>query len=192
MTDKLDRYRTAGSVPKRSRLWPLYGAGFENLGLNEQPIEVDVPDFGPDELLVRHDACGICFSDVKVINAGNQHPRIFRDMRQKPVVLGHEVSLTVAGVGDNLVDQYRVGDRFIVQADINVNGITCAYGYVLQGGMSQYAVVDRRVLAGDDGNYLIPVQAATGYAESALAEPWACVIAAYHLKYRPAIRLAWP
>jgi threonine dehydrogenase-like Zn-dependent dehydrogenase len=94
----------------------------------------------------------------------------------------------VAGVGDNLVDQYRVGDRFIVQADINVNGITCAYGYVLQGGMSQYAVVDRRVLAGDDGNYLIPVQAATGYAESALAEPWACVIAAYHLKYRTGLK----
>ena len=54
-----------------------------------------------------------------------------------------------------------------------------AYGYMLQGGLSEYDVIDQRILNGDDGNYLIPVQPATGYAESALTEPWACVTAAY-------------
>lgn len=47
-------------------------------------------------MLVRHDACGLCFSDVKVIRAVERRPRIYRDMQ--PVVLGHEVSLTVVGV----------------------------------------------------------------------------------------------
>ena len=188
MTDKLSRYRQAIDLPQRNRLWPLYGAGFENLGRDNRPILTDIPAYGPDELLVRHDACGICFSDIKVIDAGEQHPRIFRDIKQEPVVLGHEVTLTVVGVGQNLRAQYRVGDRFIVQADIYYDGVNYAYGYMIQGGMSQYSVVDRRILKGDHGNYLIPVQPETGYAESALVEPWACVIAAYQLKYRTELK----
>ncbi len=188
-TDKYDEYREAkAALPKTNRLWPLYGAGFENLGVDRQPIEVPMPEYGPDELLVRHDACGHCFSDIKVIRAGQDHPRIYRDMKQDPIVLGHEVSLTVVAVGDDLKDQYKVGDRFIVQADIFVNGIGYAYGYEIQGGLSEYTVVDQRVLNGDHGNYLIPVAHETGYAEAALTEPWACVIAAYQLRYRTMLR----
>ena len=39
------------------------------------------------------------------------------------------------GVGENLRDQYKVGDRFIIQADIYVKGVNYAYGYMLQGGL---------------------------------------------------------
>jgi threonine dehydrogenase-like Zn-dependent dehydrogenase len=189
MSDKLASYRRADApLPDHNRLWPLYGAGFETMGRGGQPIEVPMPQYGPNELLVRHDACGLCFSDVKVIRAGEEHPRIYRDMQANPVVLGHEVTLTVVGVGDNLRDQYRVGDRFIVQADIYVGGVGYAYGYEIQGGLSQYSVVDRRVLNADHGNHLIPIQSSTGYAESALTEPWTCVIAAYRLKYRTGLK----
>jgi len=188
MGDKLNTYRRAAELGRENRLWPLYGAGFDNLGQDGQPITVDIPTYGPDELLVRHDACGICFSDIKVINAGEEHPRIFRDMKKEPVVLGHEVTLTVVGVGENLRERYKVGQRFIVQAEIYVNGVNLAYGYMLQGGMSQYSVIDDRVLKGDDGNYLLPVQPETGYAESALAEPWACVIATYNQTYRTGLK----
>ena len=171
MTDKLAEYRQANTpLPDRNQLWPLYGGGFENLGHNGSMIERPLPSYGPDELLVRHDATGICFSDIKVIRAGQNHPRIYRDMRKEPVVLGHEISLTVVGVGENLRDQYEVGDRFIVQADIYVNGVGYAYGYEIQGGFSQYNVIDQRILNGDGGNYLLPVKPATGYAEAALAD----------------------
>jgi len=189
MSDKLTNYRSADApLPECDRLWPLYGAGFENLGRDGRPIEVETPAFGPDELLVRHDAVGLCFSDIKIIRLGEEHPRIYRDMKENPVVQGHEVSMTVVGVGENLRDQYAVGDRFIIQADIYVDGVNLAYGYEIQGGLSQYNVIDQRVLDGDDGNYLIPVQPNTGYAESALTEPWACVIAAYELKYRTGLK----
>ena len=195
MTDKLATYRQAKEpFPAKNALWPLYGAGFENLGQNDRPIETDLPAYGPDELLVRHDACGTCFSDIKVIKAGENHPRIFRDMKKEPVVLGHEVSMTVVGVGENLKDQYKVGDRFIIQADIWTGGVNYAYGYMIQGGFSKYGVIDQRVLNGDHGNYLLPVQPTTGYAESALTEPWACVIAAYQLHYRTGLKpggVAW-
>jgi len=189
MPDKLKEYRRAVTpLPKHHRIWPLYGAGLDNLGDGGQPIEVPMPAYGSDELLVRHDACGLCFSDIKVIRLGQEHPRIYRDMHADPVVLGHEVTMTVVGVGENLRDQYRVGDRFIIQADIFVDGVGYAYGYEIQGGLSEYGVIDQRILNGDHGNYLIPVQADTGYAESALTEPWACVIAAYQLEYRSGLK----
>ena len=185
----LEQYKQAlGSLPTRNQLWPLFGAGFENLGVDGKPIEIPMPAIGPDELLVRHDACGLCFSDIKVIKAGQTHPRIYRDMSQDPVVLGHEISMTVVQVGENLKDQYKSGDRFIIQADIFIKGIGYAYGYEIQGGLSRFNVIDQRVLNGDDGNYLLPVQPGTGYAESALTEPWACVIAAYQLIYRTALK----
>ncbi len=145
---KLAQYKQADApLPETSQLWPLYGAGMENLGRDGRPIRVPTPRPGRDELLVRHDAVGLCFSDIKVIQAGEAHPRIYRSMRQQPVVLGHEVSMTAAGVGENLRDQYRVGDRFIVQADIFVNGVGYAYGYEIQGGLSQFSVIDKRALS---------------------------------------------
>ena len=189
MDRKYELYRKAElDLPKKHQLWPLYGAGLDNMGLEDQPIDVPIPQFGPDELLVRHDACGLCFSDIKVIRLGETHPRIYRDMKKNPVVLGHEVSMTVVRVGEQLKEQYKIGDRFIIQADIFVEGVGYAYGYEIQGGLSQYNVIDQRVLHGDDGNYLIPIRPGTGYAESALVEPWACVIAAYLLQYRTSVK----
>lgn len=183
--DLLLRYRAATDpLPETYNLWPLYGAGFENLGDNGGMKRVDTPEPGPDELLVRHDAVGICFSDIKVLKTGQNHPRIHSDMRTKPVVLGHEVAMTVVKVGDNLKDQYKPGDRFIIQADIYIKGVPYAYGYEVPGGFQQFNIIDWRVLNGDHGNYLIPVQPETGYAEAALNEPWACVVAAYLVDYR--------
>jgi threonine dehydrogenase-like Zn-dependent dehydrogenase len=189
MSDKLTDYRRADApLPDRNVLWPLYGAGFETGGGDWRPIDVPMPQYGPDELLVRHDAVGLCFSDVKVIRAGQDHPRVYRDMRQHPVVLGHEVTMTVVGVGEDLRDGYRVGDRFLMQADIYVDGVNLAYGYAIQGGLSRYNVIDQRVLNGDDGSYLLPVPPGTGYAEIALTEPWTCVMTAYNLAYRTGLR----
>ncbi|MDH7484746.1 MAG: zinc-binding dehydrogenase [Anaerolineae bacterium] len=196
MSDTFTSYKRAETpIPTTHWLLPLYGQGFESLGRDGQPVQAPVPDFGPDELLVRHDAVGLCYSDVKVIRAGEGHPRLRgRDMRRQPVVLGHEVALTVVGVGENMRGQYAVGQRFIVQADIWYKGRNLAYGYLLQGGLSQYSVVGDEVLRGDHGCYLLPVRPETGYAEAALTEPWACVEAAYNIHYRQGLQpggVAW-
>jgi threonine dehydrogenase-like Zn-dependent dehydrogenase len=196
MTDKLTTYRAAAEpLPDHYSLWPLYGQGFATLGVDDQPIDVPMPVFGPDELLVRHDACSICFSDVKVIRAGGAHPRLFnRDLRQEPVVLGHEVALTVVGVGENLRGEFAVGQRYAVQAEIYHHGRNLAYGYMLQGGQSQYSVLGDPVLRGDAGCYLIPIAPDMGYSQAALTEPWACVEAAYNIHYRQSLRphgIAW-
>ena len=189
MSDKLTTYRQVSEpLPERYRLWPLYGAGLENMGVNGQPIEVALPAYGPDELLIRHDACGLCFSDTKVIAQGQNHPRILRDMRSEPIVLGHEISMTIVGVGESLRGQYQVGDRLTLETDVMINGKSLAYGYWYQGGLSQYSVIGPDIYASDLGNNLIKVLPDKGYAEIALTEPWACVVAAYALQYRAGLK----
>ena len=61
-----------------------------------------------------------------------------------------------------------------------------AFGYALPGGLSQYVVLGKPVLEGDDGCYLLPLAAKTGRVEAALVEPWTCVIASYQIKARTA------
>ncbi len=189
MSDKLNNYRQAlDSLPASYHLWPLYGAGLENMGKDGVPIDVPVPAYSPDELLIRHDACGLCFSDIKVITQGQNHPRILRDMQKEPIVLGHEVAMTIIGVGENLKSQYQVGDRLTLETDIFINGKAYAYGYWFQGGLSQYSVIGPDIYASDLGNNLIKVRNDKGYAEIALTEPWACVVAAYALEYRDSLK----
>jgi threonine dehydrogenase-like Zn-dependent dehydrogenase len=189
MTDKLENYRSAPAPTSATyKLWPLYGAGLESMGKNGAPIDVSVPAYGPDELLIRHDACGLCFSDIKVITQGQNHPRILRDMQKEPIVLGHEVAMTVIGVGENLKDQYQVGERLTLETDILIRGKSLAYGYWYQGGLSQYSVIGREIYDSDLGNNLIKVRDDKGYAEIALTEPWACVVAAYALEYRTGLK----
>ena len=189
MSDKLSNYRrVVGPLPATYKLWPLYGAGLENMGREGRLIETSMPSYGPDELLIRHDACGLCFSDIKVIAQGQNHPRILRDMKTEPVVLGHEVSMTIVGVGKNLSSRYHVGDRLTLETDIMVNGKSLAYGYWFQGGLSQYSVIGPDIYASDLGNNLILVQPDKSYAEIALSEPWACVVAAYTLNYRTRLK----
>ena len=196
MEDILQRYKMAEEPrPKTMLAWPLYGAGFENLGRGGRPIEAPMPQYGLDELLVRHDACGLCFSDIKIIRVGGDHPRLYgRDLAKEPIVQGHEVSLTVVGVGENLRGRFQAGDRFVVQADIYYQGKNLAYGYMFIGGLAQYAVVGKEILEGDEGCYLIPVDQEAGYAEIALTEPWACVEAAYSVRHRTGVKeggLVW-
>lgn len=189
-TDKLNRYRLAQHpIPEKMLRWHLYGAGLENLGRNGQPEEVPVPEPGDDELLVRIDALGLCFSDTKVVSLGEKHPRLVgRDLQKDPVVLGHEVSCTVVKVGKNLQGKFRVGQRFIVQADVFYQGKSIAYGYVLPGAMTQYGIIGKEILEGDEGCYLLPLRDEDGYVEAALVEPWACVVASYAQKRRQQVQ----
>lgn len=181
-TESLEAYHAATApLPDHYRRWHLYGAGLENVGREGAPESVPLVHPGPDEVLVRHDAVGICFSDIKIITLGENHPRLVgRDLKQNPVVMGHEVALTIVEVGENHRKKFQPGQRFIVQADVYYKGTNLAYGYALSGGMSQYGIVGPEVLEGDEGCYLLPIEDKTGYVEAALVEPWACVEAAYH------------
>ena len=186
MGEKYRAYRSANyHLPQESWAWNLYGAGMENMGNGGKPEPFSIPEPNSDQLLVRIDSVGVCFSDVKILKQGGSHPKLYnRNLSEDPTRLGHEVSLTVIKVGKNLAENYQPGQRLAVQPDIYQDGLSTAYGYTIPGGLVQYHLIGKEVLETDAGACLLPVDDSMGYAESALLEPWGCVVAAYPQRRR--------
>lgn len=186
MSDKFDRYQSADApVPEETWAWNMYGAGVENIGRDGKPERVTVPEPEPNQMLVRVDAVGMCYSDVKLIKQGGSHPKLYnRDLAQNPTRLGHEATHTVMKVGEALRDQFHPGQRLALQPDIYQDGKSTAYGYTIPGGLIQFHPIGPEVLDADAGSYVLPVEGDIGYAEAALTEPWACVEAAYTQRRR--------
>lgn len=181
MIQRWQHYQEAQAVlPIHNLAWPFFGAGLASVGVNGQPVMAPLPACRPDEILVRVDALGLCASDAKMVRLGLEYPLFFaRDFAAHPAQLGHEAALTVVQVGEQWRDRYVVGQCLGIQPDVYSAGQRVIFGVNLPGAMTQYVTLDRRVLAGDDGSYVFPVPAASGYAEVALLEPWACVDVAY-------------
>lgn len=66
-------------------------------------IELSAP--GPDEVLVRIEAAGVCHSDLSVVNGSRSRPL--------PMLLGHEAAGRVVDRGSS-VDSVDVGDRVVL------------------------------------------------------------------------------
>jgi len=181
-----ERYRAgAAPVPRDALAWNVYGTGIERVGRDGRPERVPVDSPGPDQLLIRVDAVGLCFSDIKLIRLGGDHPKLYgRNLEADPTRLGHEASVTVMEVGERLAGRFHPGQRLAIQPDIYIGGRSAAYGYTTPGGLIEYHVIGPEVLAADDGAYVVPVDNRLGYAETALTEPWACVEAAYTQRRR--------
>ena len=140
-----------------------------------------VPDLscGPDEILIRVVACGMCGSDVRIFHYGNKRV-------QFPATIGHEVAGIVVEKGNAVSDVFHVGDRVALGADIpcgtcyhcvegNCNNCqeNIAIGYQLPGGFAEYLKIDARIWSGG------PIQKIPeniSFEEAALAEPVACAI----------------
>ncbi|RYJ04683.1 MAG: hypothetical protein EON52_15515, partial [Actinomycetales bacterium] len=67
---------------------------------------VPVPRPGPREVLVRVRACGICGSDLHVVDGDVVVPRM-------PLTLGHEAAGEVAATGHDVMG-LAVGDRVLI------------------------------------------------------------------------------
>lgn len=176
-----DAYRLGQHpLPDHILSWPYCGAGLENLGADGRPVREPFPSCGPDELLVRVDALGICASDAKMVTMGDQYPLFFeRDFRRDPGRLGHEVALTVIQVGETWQGRYFVGQRLGLQPNIFAEGKRLIFGVNLPGGMTQYLTLGKEVLTDNHGSYVFPVPSQVTYVETALLEPWSCVEANY-------------
>lgn len=67
---------------------------------------------GPDEVLIKMRACGICGSDVHFWKEGHSGPYWVRE----PLALGHEAAGDVVKLGSN-VTSLKVGDRVAVEPE---------------------------------------------------------------------------
>ena len=114
------------------------------------PRDVPDPSPGPGELLVEVSACGVCRTDLHVVDGELTEPKL-------PLVLGHQIVGRVAEVGEG-VDEARVGQR----VGVPWLGGTCGScrccrldlenlcdearftGYQIDGGYAERAVADER------------------------------------------------
>lgn len=71
--------------------------------------EIPTPEPGAGEILVKVAACGLCHTDLSYIDYG------VPTFKKPPLILGHEVSGTVAALGPNVAG-WDEGDRVLLPA----------------------------------------------------------------------------
>lgn len=79
--------------------------------------EVPTPVAGPDQVLIKVAACGVCHTDLHYIEHG------VPTFKPPPVILGHEASGTVAAVGDR-VEDLELGTRVLAPAVVSCGQCT--------------------------------------------------------------------
>lgn len=95
-------------------------------------VEVEEPQAGPDDVLVRIRACGICGSDHMYTMYGGIPPR------QGATPLGHEPAGEITVVGKNVTGA-KVGDHVVIDTMTFTDGLLGSGG--AQGAFSPYVVI---------------------------------------------------
>ena len=111
---------------------------------------VPIPEPGPDQVLVAVHACGVCRTDLHVVDGELPHPKL-------PLIPGHEIVGTVVKIGSPAIS-FRAGERI----GVPWLGHTCGHcrpcetghenlcdnplftGYTIDGGYADYTVADHR------------------------------------------------
>ncbi len=122
----------------------------ENPGEPLVERELPTPEPAEHEVLVRVGACGVCRTDLHVVDGELTDPKL-------PLVLGHEIVGKVIAVG-SAVTRHSVGERVGVPWLGRTDG-TCRFclrgrenlcdhpgftGYTLDGGYAEFTVADER------------------------------------------------
>ncbi len=133
----------------------------------------DIPRVGPEEILVKTRACGICSGDVMG----------WYIRKKAPLVFGHEPAGEVIEVGKRVVD-FHSGDRVFVhhhapcfscpacQRGHFVQCATWRASRIVPGGMAEYFLVPKENLSGDT----LHLPEAVSFEDGSLIEPTACVV----------------
>jgi len=125
-------------------------------------VQMPEPEIGPDDILVRVRACGICGSDVHGMDGSTGR-------RLPPIVMGHEAAGEVAAVGSRVHD-LGLGDRVTFDSTIYCGQcFYCARGqvnlcenrevmgvspgpYRRHGAFAEFVAVPRRIVYRLPGN----------------------------------------
>ncbi|HUD45513.1 MAG TPA: zinc-dependent alcohol dehydrogenase family protein [Candidatus Baltobacteraceae bacterium] len=118
-----------------------------------QPLrlkEVPVPRPKPGQILIRISACGVCRTDLHILDGDLPEPKL-------PLIPGHEIVGKVVKVGKN-VEGLQVGDRvgvpwlgkacgkcsFCRAGKENLCDRPLFTGYTIDGGFAEYTTADSR------------------------------------------------
>jgi len=137
----------------------------DRAGTKLRAAALPVPAPGPNQILIKVAACGVCRTDLHILDGELTQPKL-------PLVLGHEIVGRVEAPGEG-VEGFAPGMRVGVPWLGYTDG-TCTYcregaenlcdhprftGYQIDGGYAQYTVADAR--------YVFPIPESYGDAEAA-------------------------
>jgi len=132
---------------------------FEGAGAPLRRRDLMRPEPGSGQILVRVHACGVCRTDLHVVDGELTDPKL-------PLVPGHEIIGTVAELGEG-VERFTPGQRVGIPW-LGYSCGDCRYcregrenlcrsarytGYQLDGGYADYALADQRYCFPIFGNY---------------------------------------
>ncbi len=134
-------------------------------GTELRDVEVPQPKPGPGQLLIRVHACGVCRTDLHVIDGELTEPKL-------PLVPGHEIVGTVVEKGEG-AEEFQLGDRvgvpwlgytcgrcrYCLAGRENLCAFARFTGYQIDGGYAEFTVADQR--------FCFPLPAAYSDAEAA-------------------------
>ncbi|MHA2056176.1 MAG: zinc-binding dehydrogenase [Candidatus Thorarchaeota archaeon] len=139
--------------------------------------EVDIPEIGPGEMLIKVGTALTCGTDVKTYKRG--HPLL---IKQIPSLFGHEYAGTVEAVGEG-VEDFKVGMRVVA-----TNSAPCQECFyckrdqpnlckqskenLVNGAFAEYIRVPEAIVRRN--THQIPDS--LSFREAALTEPLACVV----------------
>jgi len=113
-------------------------------------VPLPVPEAGPDQVLLKVRACGVCRTDLHLVDGELSDPKL-------PIIPGHEIVGTVVAKGKN-VESFALGDRvgvpwlghtcnrcrYCLSGRENLCDQPQFTGYTLDGGYAEYTVADMR------------------------------------------------
>ncbi|MFP5252801.1 MAG: alcohol dehydrogenase catalytic domain-containing protein [Actinomycetes bacterium] len=169
-----DQSSTAPSTGRLTRAARIHDAGKVAVS------EFELPQIGPDELLLRVVSSSMCLSTYKALSLGSEHKRVPETIAEEPVITGHEFAGVLEEVGADLTERFTPGQSVAILPTMNLpTGYSPGYSYPFYGGDATYTIVPKVavdqgcVLPYDDGYY----------ANGSLAEPMSCIIGAFHASY---------
>lgn len=123
---------------------------FESVGNPLVLMDVPVPAIEPLKVLVQVLSCGICRTDLHIIDGELTEPKL-------PLILGHEIIGRVAGIGSD-VTTLKVGDlvgvpwlgytcgkcKYCKSGRENLCAFARFTGYTIDGGYAEYTLVNER------------------------------------------------
>jgi propanol-preferring alcohol dehydrogenase len=159
-----DEFKEVGAAPERWRS-VMRAMVLEAPRTPLQEADLPLPAAGPEQILIKVHACGVCRTDLHVIDGELTEPKL-------PLVPGHEIVGTIAARGAR-VERFALGDR----VGVPWLGYTCGVcgfcragrenlcdrarftGYQIDGGYAEYTLADQR--------FCFPLPAAYSDAEAA-------------------------
>lgn len=141
----------------------------------------ELPALQEDQILAKVMCDSICMSTYKCAMQGEEHKRVPKDVKDNPTIMGHEFCGEIIEVGAKWKDEYKAGQRFAIQPNINYKGTMWAPGYSYRtiGGDATYIIIPNEFM---EEKCLLPYTG-ENYFGASLSEPLSCVAGTFKAMY---------